>query len=248
MGIIMAVDPGTTTGVAITNVTQLGTKFETMNKGLGLVRDVSRGTKGRRGGPLGMDFGEVAVATELLPGSFVGWFQIGPAYGNDHEYWVASLICDLVEYCGVNIAAFEDFILRIGSGSSGRDGLSPVRINSCTMTLMRERRITPFLGARGGVATKEKQRTYDHGAGMAMRIGSRTGCQVVWQSPSNAKGVFTDERIRRAGLWVPGRPHAVDAIRHLCLLWRQCEVKGGHVVLQGSSHRRGDQPISDVSV
>lgn len=245
MGVLMAVDPGTTTGIALTNVTDMGVQFAVMNKGLNSIRSVNKGLKGRRGGGLGVDFGEIVVSTEMLPGSYVAWFQIGPARGSDHEYWCATLICDLIEMCGVKIVAFEDFILRrSGNGfgaSGGRDGLSPVRINANIGALMRERGITPFLGVRDGkdIGWTPKQH---------MRVGQVTGTRVVWQSPSNAKGVFTDERIRREGLWVPGRPHAVDAVRHLCLLWRSCDVKEGKLHLKGMVRRAGNQPVSDVEL
>lgn len=37
---------------------------------------------------------------------------------------------------------------------------------------------------------------------------------------SDAKSTFTDERMQRWGLWVPGQPHATDARRHLLLVLR----------------------------
>lgn len=40
------------------------------------------------------------------------------------------------------------------------------------------------------------------------------------QSPSNAKTTMTDDRLRAHGLWVPGKPHARDALRHLVLAMR----------------------------
>lgn len=41
-----------------------------------------------------------------------------------------------------------------------------------------------------------------------------------WQQASDAKAVVTDKRLRRWGLWIPGNPHARDAIRH-ALLWQR---------------------------
>lgn len=37
--------------------------------------------------------------------------------------------------------------------------------------------------------------------------------EVVEQMPS-AKAVVNDDRLKRHGLWVPGKPHAMDAVRH----------------------------------
>jgi hypothetical protein len=39
-------------------------------------------------------------------------------------------------------------------------------------------------------------------------------------SPSSAKSIVTDERLREWGLWVPGSPHVRDAMRHLLVLMR----------------------------
>ena len=38
---------------------------------------------------------------------------------------------------------------------------------------------------------------------------------VTWQTPSQAKFFFTDDRIKKLGLYQPGKPHAMDAMRHL---------------------------------
>jgi hypothetical protein len=40
---------------------------------------------------------------------------------------------------------------------------------------------------------------------------------------SSDKSVMTDERLERWGLWQRGKPHANDAIRHLCLFLRKLE-------------------------
>ena len=58
-----------------------------------------------------------------------------------------------------------------------------------------------------------------------MHLGSRSGARILWQTPSNAKGIFTDSRLKDQKLWIPGKPHACDAVRHLCLLWRQVRDK-----------------------
>lgn len=38
--------------------------------------------------------------------------------------------------------------------------------------------------------------------------------RVVFQSASSAKGLVSDDRLLRHDLYVPGMPHAMDAIRH----------------------------------
>lgn len=40
---------------------------------------------------------------------------------------------------------------------------------------------------------------------------------VVLQTPGDAKRFSTDARLKKAGLWTPGRRHANDAARHLFL-------------------------------
>lgn len=41
--------------------------------------------------------------------------------------------------------------------------------------------------------------------------------ELVFQQPSAAKRLITDEVIKRAELWVPGKPHQMDAVRHMLL-------------------------------
>lgn len=45
--------------------------------------------------------------------------------------------------------------------------------------------------------------------------------RILRQTPSQAKGVVTDVRLRTQRLWVSGHPHARDAIRHLILFHRR---------------------------
>lgn len=44
------------------------------------------------------------------------------------------------------------------------------------------------------------------------------------QAPSEAKQVGSDERLRDAGLYIPGHRHATDAARHLFLFIRKCKA------------------------
>ena len=38
---------------------------------------------------------------------------------------------------------------------------------------------------------------------------------MTMQTPSMAKKFFDDKKVKAAGLWKPGMPHAMDAVRHL---------------------------------
>lgn len=44
------------------------------------------------------------------------------------------------------------------------------------------------------------------------------GCDVYLQTPGDAKRFATDSRLKKAGMWTPGRKHANDAARHL-FMW-----------------------------
>jgi hypothetical protein len=46
-------------------------------------------------------------------------------------------------------------------------------------------------------------------------------CPIVLQTPSDAKTIMSDKRIRSMGLWIPGKPHATDALRHMLLCLRR---------------------------
>jgi hypothetical protein len=43
----------------------------------------------------------------------------------------------------------------------------------------------------------------------------RYNITLVKQNAATGKGFWTDEKVRKLGLWVPGRRHAMDAMRHL---------------------------------
>lgn len=51
--------------------------------------------------------------------------------------------------------------------------------------------------------------------------------ELYYQTPADAKNVCKDSRMKKWGLWVPGRPHETDARRHL-LLWLRKEANGEH--------------------
>ena len=39
--------------------------------------------------------------------------------------------------------------------------------------------------------------------------------EVIFQTPAQGKFYFSDTRLKAMGLWKPGKPHAMDAMRHL---------------------------------
>ena len=40
-------------------------------------------------------------------------------------------------------------------------------------------------------------------------------CELKMQEPSEGKGFWTDEKLKKAGLFIRGKPHSRDAMRHL---------------------------------
>lgn len=50
--------------------------------------------------------------------------------------------------------------------------------------------------------------------GLIRYFGERYHLPLEMQGPSQVKGLITDNVVKKAGLYLPGQPHAVDAIRH----------------------------------
>jgi hypothetical protein len=46
-------------------------------------------------------------------------------------------------------------------------------------------------------------------------VCDRQGVTLVKQGAAQAKGFWTDDKIQKLALWVPGQKHAMDAMRHL---------------------------------
>lgn len=96
-----------------------------------------------------------------------------------------------------DLVVVEDFLLRQdvnGKGKVGsvaRSGLSPARISTALMAWLE-----------------------------IMEWDASVGVQFKLQSASNAKGVFTDVRLKDAGGWIRGAEHARDAMRHVLLAAR----------------------------
>lgn len=58
------------------------------------------------------------------------------------------------------------------------------------------------------------------GAGLAYALsGVPSVTQVKFQMPSQM-AVITDDRLKAWGLWLPGKPHACDAMRHMVIYLR----------------------------
>ena len=98
----------------------------------------------------------------------------------------------------------EDFVLR--KYTKDRDLLAPVRITA------RIEQIVELLREYG--YAKE-----DVAAGRVL--------PMFKQQPSLAMSTCTDERMRRWGLWTPGKPHANDALRHAVTFLRRCKAESG---------------------
>jgi hypothetical protein len=81
--------------------------------------------------------------------------------------------------------------------------------------------------------------------GVVKAYSQATDTPVVWQSPATGKQFWTDEKLKQCGIYIPGLPHARDAIRHYAY-WRTFTIND-HAILQrdqgtpGGSARRSQQ-------
>jgi hypothetical protein len=113
-----------------------------------------------------------------------GWFE---------EAKMANEIAKLVFLHDVEVLVIEDFILQPG-GTGERSGLSPVRV-----TAMLDSVLAGILGE------KYSSRACVIEGGGVMRKSYSAGF---------AKSTWSDERLRRAGLWGGLTAHERDAWRH----------------------------------
>jgi len=51
--------------------------------------------------------------------------------------------------------------------------------------------------------------------GLGRWFAERRRIPFILQSPSMGKGYFTNDKLKRLNVYLPGRPHAMDAMRHL---------------------------------
>jgi hypothetical protein len=63
-----------------------------------------------------------------------------------------------------------------------------------------------------------------------MDTGRLVDCQLVEQTPAQAKNLWSDEKVKALGLWVPGQSHSMDATRHL--LYYRVVTLGERALLQ----------------
>lgn len=163
------------------------------------------------------------------------------------ERQIARRLMDLVYWLGPRtVVVFEDFILGIDSngrgGYGGRAGLSPVRITTSFLTLWDERCVDEgdlwrtincgLLGwdGRGYHVGSEASATYWSSSLVAkvamnrFREGAYGGGGAAWHEAQGASikssAQCTDAALKACGMWVPGRQHARDAMRHMRYLAR----------------------------
>lgn len=123
-------------------------------------------------------------------------FEIGQIPGSDTAQG-RVLAQQLAAHSGPVV--IEDFVLR--KFSAGRDLLAPVRMIS------RIEQIIDLL-LEYGYEPEDRQGVLP----------------IFKQMPALAKGTCTDERMRRWGLWTPGKPHGNDALRHAVTFLRRCRA------------------------
>jgi hypothetical protein len=130
--IIMGLDPGGTTGVAV---------VDTVQKRVELFQFDSRMTSpvpyGKSGMKSGWKLGE-AVSQGIWGGfTLATWeysrIQDGSAHMYDKELFVAKACVNIMHHAKVEQVVCEDFILRPGGGG-GKEGVSPLRIQASIYT------------------------------------------------------------------------------------------------------------------
>lgn len=166
--LVMGIDPGVTTGWAM---------LEGEGAGLSALTIVECGQLNGK---------------ELLSGvGFAADVPEGGMYREDRA--VAMALYRLIDAYEPDAVYVEDFVLRpTGIGSSGRDGVSPLRI-ICFLECW----------------------LFDIG------VDERGEFNYAYNTPADAKKVITDQRLKAGGLWVRGQQHARDAIRHAALGYRK---------------------------
>ncbi len=164
------------------------------------------------GGTSGVAWGVYDLNAGSVPDIIASGQMTGCAEVTGAEEWQAAKIVeqwkDFEMFARIKLDAagcilvFEDFILRVGRGSSDRAGLSPVRITSLVYGLLMSHHV--------GTAAPW---------GMDAWQSALESQMIPWklQQPSSAKNFATKERLKRWGLWEVGARHARDAWRHVAL-------------------------------
>lgn len=109
----------------------------------------------------------------------------------------------------------EDFVLR--GKQKDRSLLAPVRMLGLILSELSHQHGTRAHMDRSAGAGKYGVKSFrvDYG-GEFTEV-----CPFTVQQASEAKGSITDDRLKDWGLWVRGKRHGRDAIRHAVLRWRK---------------------------
>lgn len=119
------------------------------------------------------------------------------------ERWIDFEMFARIKFnCHESVLVFEDFVLRVGKGTSDRVGISPVRITSLVEGMLTNKYV--------GTSHPMSEELWF----LSQRL---KGVPLKLQQPGAAKGFATKERLQRWNLWTGTGRHARDAWRHICL-------------------------------
>jgi hypothetical protein len=143
--------------------------------------------------------GAVCVAG-VDPGGTTGWV-VGDAWEGQfyctqhgqfpYQEGACAELAAFFVASGVAAVVIEDFVLYAGRSHTGATGSTGLSPVVVTSELRVELRHAGFEGS------------------------------IAVQMAAQAKGIVTDDRLRRWRLWFPGEPHARDAARHAALYARR---------------------------
>lgn len=204
---VVGVDPGTHTGCVVWTDEAVTTDTA------GVLR-VRRGPKAQ--------YGQVLEAHEFTgtKEDFDRWGFSGVGVGvggawNAEDWRVRETLCALSVYSVCleyqpELIVVEDFVLRGGQTHNPvRSGLSPDRVQAMLHALL----LVDAAGSGGSGGSG--------GSAGVLGVG-----QIMWLSASMAKTTITDERLKYMGLYVKGKPHARDALRHAITGYRKVRGAG----------------------
>lgn len=146
------------------------------------------------------------------------WMSVDPGVTSGWAVWKGEVLSEFGEvYCGslpeTQAGGIRELvqIVREHSGSNG----------GVFLVVMED-----FL-LRGNIGTTDRSglspvHVAHHFVGYLHAIHGGMPA-VVWQLASGAKSVITDGRMKGKGLYMRGKPHANDAIRHGLLYLRRCQ-------------------------
>lgn len=140
---------------------------------------------------------ELGDSSIPLQQSLLAW-ESACLYGRENEQTLQILKWFASRSTGADTAdmVIEDFVLR--TAIKGRELLSPVRIGH--------------------------KIDYQLWRGLKVASGKRVQFEPYWQSPSDAKSVMTDQRLKIMSMYTPGPDHARDATRHAVMWLRKHRI------------------------